>query len=153
MHGNYSLSYGHCSILKARVENGKKKIPLADEDISICNWDTPLDSSPLILQDLYSFVTDQHWISPYMLNLLHSWDHDMKSTDYIIKHKYTLHAISEQSDALFTGGSNVSKLTKLLGVFISTRLAIICKELSWSIYYLHMQRRDEKIKTGVTTKA
>ncbi len=37
MHGNYSLSYGHCSILKARVENGKKKIPLADEDISICN--------------------------------------------------------------------------------------------------------------------
>ncbi len=64
--------YGHCSILKARVENGKKKIPLADEDISICNWDTPLDSSPLILQDLYNFVTDQHWISPYMLNLLHT---------------------------------------------------------------------------------
>lgn len=48
----------------------------------------------------------------------------MKSTDYIIKHKYTLHAISEQSDALFSGGSNVSKLTKLLGVFDSTRLAI-----------------------------
>ncbi len=77
----------------------------------------------------------------------------MKSTDYIIKHKYTLHAISEQSDALFTGGSNVSKLTKLLGVFNSTRLAIICKELSWSIYYLHMQCKDEKIKTGATTKA
>lgn len=56
-------------------------------------------------------------------------------------------------DALFSSGSNVSKLTKLLGVFDSTRLAIICKELSWSIYYLHMQCVNEKIKTGVTTKA
>lgn len=104
------------SVLKARVKplfKGKKPT-MADKDISICIWDMPVVSSPMI-QGHYSFVT-QHYIKTFSVCW---WKHDMNLKYYIITsigcrlRLQFLPEISELLNALFFGGSTVSKLTKL----------------------------------------